>query len=160
MARRALRAELNPTLRNPNTRSKQDALKPNGGYHVRILTIALTTMAVVLLAGWAEATTLAGTESLPSSPRNFSTNREGWLRGTRPLPGRATLGLRAIWRMRVRLLRQLCSSLCCSPSLRRSPSLLSLSVLTIETVVGRMRETQRDRFTRWYGVLAEFSSPL
>jgi hypothetical protein len=39
---------------------------------MRLLAIALTAMAVVLLAGWAEATTLAGTESLPSSTRDFS----------------------------------------------------------------------------------------
>ena len=95
MARRALRAELNPTLRNPNTRSKQDALKPNGGYHVRILTIALTTMAVVLLAGWAEATTLAGTESLPSSTRDFSPIEKVGCGG----PGRCPAGLHWFCRM-------------------------------------------------------------
>ena len=56
---------------------------------MRILTIVLTAMAVVLLAGWAEATTLAGTESLPSSPRDFSPIEKVGCGG----PGRCPAGL-------------------------------------------------------------------
>src|SRR5262249_62166625 len=56
---------------------------------MRLLAIALTAIAVVLLAGSAEATTLAGTEGLPSAPRDFSPVEKVGCGG----PGRCPAGL-------------------------------------------------------------------
>jgi len=56
---------------------------------MRLVAIALTAIVVVMLAGWAEATTLAGTESLPSVTRDFSPVEKIGCGG----PGRCPVGL-------------------------------------------------------------------
>jgi hypothetical protein len=56
---------------------------------MRMLAIALITMAVMLLAGWAEATTFTGTGSLPTATRDYSPVEKVGCGG----PGRCPVGL-------------------------------------------------------------------
>ncbi len=69
--------------------SKQDPFNSDGGYHMRIFAIAFIAVMVVLFAGWAEATTFTGTESLPSSTRDYSAVEKAGCGG----PGRCPTGL-------------------------------------------------------------------
>jgi len=56
---------------------------------MRILAIAFIAVTAVLFAGWAKATTLAGTDSLPSATRNYSPIEKVGCGG----PGRCPSGL-------------------------------------------------------------------